>query len=334
MIQFSSVLFNILEQCNIRCRHCGYEDSLRKGIMRDHHLEKWVKQVIDYGISHIIFTGGEPFIAFSLLKKAVRVVHQSGGMCSIFTNCSWAHTEAEAKKRLKLLGGLKGLYLSSDRFHLEHVPMKKVLNVISAARALSIPSIIICSTVLNRGDIEEIRNLYNNVHGYSGIHFGRIIRTDHMRTSNIEQEIELMELRPDRYSSDCFLQTPLINHTGTVSICHIGKEETHGDLSGSPYYLGNLKTHSLTQILSKAETNSLYNLLRVKGPRAIVEAALESYDRANLIDQRFASDCEMCLTLLKRKSVVEALEMRSNEASTATEVFLKRHLRLRDRYGI
>src|ERR1044072_5655533 len=97
MMRFNAILFNIVEQCNIRCRHCGYADSVRAAVSTDDELCDWVAQAVDYGIPKIIFTGGEPFIRFNLLKRAVQTAYLRGGGSGIFTNSLWGKTVEEAR---------------------------------------------------------------------------------------------------------------------------------------------------------------------------------------------------------------------------------------------
>src|SRR4051794_23400768 len=95
-MRFSTMLFNIVEKCNIRCRHCGYGDSKRRGKIEHGDLASWVTQAVDYGVRQITFSGGEVFTDFELLRTGVLAVHAAGGNSGLFTNGLWGTSEDEA----------------------------------------------------------------------------------------------------------------------------------------------------------------------------------------------------------------------------------------------
>jgi hypothetical protein len=80
---------------------------------------------LNYGLH---FTGGEPFLNFDLLCKAVEL--SSGfDIPSVFveTNCFWCTNDSIAREKLLLLRnkGLKGILISVNPFYLEYVPFER-----------------------------------------------------------------------------------------------------------------------------------------------------------------------------------------------------------------
>ncbi len=329
-MHFDAVLFNIVENCNIKCRHCGYADSDRNGIMTKAQLIDWVGQAIDYGISHVIFTGGEPFTKYDLLKAGMDTVFLKGGTTGIFTNGWWGKTYNHAFAMLQNLPSIKELYLSSDRYHLEFVPIENIFNVIFAAKNSGVESVTICITYTTEKEKKDIIEMLFPVHKHIKFHYGRVIRNDYINKLVPDTSDELYKLVPENYSTQCFLHTPLVNPTGAVTMCHIGKEETHRSIDASPYFLGNLKNSRFVDIFDRSENNYLYQLLRVCGPRAVVEAAFELEDDKNMLHQRFASDCDMCHYFLSRKNIIDKIDSYASDSSARWDIFIKRHLILGD----
>jgi hypothetical protein len=74
------------------------------------------------------FTGGEPFLNFELLSKAVTLA-QELNVPSTFveTNCYWCFDDKKTREKLQMLKerGLKGILISVNPFYLEFVPFER-----------------------------------------------------------------------------------------------------------------------------------------------------------------------------------------------------------------
>ncbi len=129
-------------QCNAECRHCMYgcspkwrgdwisSEDLRKilsGLASSIRPSPWGPQTVslNYGLH---FTGGEPFLNFGLLLKAVEIAHELK-IPSTFveTNCYWCRNDEVTREKLELLKkhGLKGILISVNPFFLEYVPFER-----------------------------------------------------------------------------------------------------------------------------------------------------------------------------------------------------------------
>ncbi len=137
-------------QCNAACRHCMYACSPHWGnhwIAPD-DLEQVLGQLArtiepaPYGpdsvsLSHgLHFTGGEPFLNFPLLCRAVEMASVLG-IPSTFveTNGFWATAEEQTREKLLFLRnlGLKGLMISVNPFYLEYVPFRRTRRCVEAS---------------------------------------------------------------------------------------------------------------------------------------------------------------------------------------------------------
>jgi len=129
-------------RCTAECRHCMYACSPRwKGDwITQKDLEGVLAQLsgrirpspwghgkvsLNYGLH---FTGGEPFLNFELLLKAVEIADELE-IPSTFveTNCYWCSNDKVTRERLNLLrgGGLKGVLISVNPFYAEYVPFER-----------------------------------------------------------------------------------------------------------------------------------------------------------------------------------------------------------------
>ncbi len=74
------------------------------------------------------FTGGEPFLNYPLLLKAVEMAEELG-IPSTFveTNCFWCKNDDVTREKLTGLkkAGLKGILISVNPFYAEYVPFER-----------------------------------------------------------------------------------------------------------------------------------------------------------------------------------------------------------------
>lgn len=129
-------------KCSAECRHCMYGCSPKwKGDwISEEDLEDLLSQLagkirpspsggetvsLNYGIH---FTGGEPFLNFELLLKAVEIAKELK-IPSTFveTNCYWCRNDEGTRERLELLreNGLRGILISVNPFYAEFVPFER-----------------------------------------------------------------------------------------------------------------------------------------------------------------------------------------------------------------
>ncbi len=128
-------------KCQARCRHCIYacspdwkadwisEADLEKGLaqlQRTIKPSRWGPDAI--GLSDgLHFTGGEPFLNFPLLLKAVEIASRFD-IPSTFveTNSVWCTGDDSTREKLSQLrgAGLKGIMISVNPFYAEYVPFE------------------------------------------------------------------------------------------------------------------------------------------------------------------------------------------------------------------
>lgn len=134
-------------KCNSRCRHCLYACSPQwkadwlsvadaEDILGQLAPKMQAASGINAGIGvnqGLHFTGGEPFLNFSLLVEVVAVAHWLGIRSTfVETNCYWCTDDQTTLDKLSQLkqAGLKGMLISANPFVLEHVPFERTLRAV------------------------------------------------------------------------------------------------------------------------------------------------------------------------------------------------------------
>jgi hypothetical protein len=129
-------------KCSAQCRHCMYACSpdweadwisvghLEAGLSvlaRYIQPSPWGKEVIS--LNHgLHFTGGEPFLNYTLLLTATEIASELG-IPSLFveTNCYWCRDDASTREKLAQLqaAGLDGIMISVNPFYAEYIPFER-----------------------------------------------------------------------------------------------------------------------------------------------------------------------------------------------------------------
>ena len=152
-------------KCTTSCKHCMYACSRKwKGdwIKKD-DLETVLDQLAGkiepcfagkIGINcGLHFTGGEPFMNFRLLAKAVKIASDLG-IPSLFveTNCFWCKNDEITAKRLEELkdSGLDGILISVNPFIAENVPFERTDRCIRLSRKIFENAVIVYQEIFYR----------------------------------------------------------------------------------------------------------------------------------------------------------------------------------------
>ena len=108
-------------QCNFSCDHCFVWGSPEQsGVFTLAQLENVYQQALDVPtIGEFYFEGGESFLYYPLLLKAVARAHELGFATGIVSNGYWATTLPDALLWLQPLSdaGLDRIDISVDTFH-------------------------------------------------------------------------------------------------------------------------------------------------------------------------------------------------------------------------
>ncbi len=140
-------------KCNSRCRHCMYACSLSWSgdWISENDLKKILSQLSDkivsapygersVGVNYgLHFTGGEPFLNYPLLVRAVELAEEYD-IPSVFveTNSFWCANPETCEERLRELkeAGLDGILISVNPFLVEYTPFERMDLAIELSRRI------------------------------------------------------------------------------------------------------------------------------------------------------------------------------------------------------
>ncbi|WP_377268737.1 radical SAM protein [Peterkaempfera sp. SMS 1(5)a] len=303
---YTNILVSVTEICTVGCRHCGFIGSTRERQPADEEIANWVTQACDFGIPAIIFTGGEPFQRFSLLKAGVRAAaqHPDKPKIGCFTSSFWGKDPETVDKFMSQLEGLTHFYLSTDVFHQERVPAQYVRNVIDGALAHGVRDISLCITIAKDEEEQQIRSMYDDYGDRLLIHVDRVISSPHIDPVAATGHPPL----PEHYAKHCYLHTPIINPNGDLAACHVAKVGAHRPLDKDVYFLGNLKERSFPEIMAEADGDYSYQYLRAFGPQGVARLVNENDElRDRFGAKTYSSGCDMCSKVLLTRKGRQAL---------------------------
>lgn len=129
-------------QCTYECDHCFVWGSPRQaGTLTLEQINNILHQAKEANVTSIYFEGGEPFLYYAILKKAVHKAADMGFSVGIVSNAYWANSVADAEEWLRPFAGrLSDLTVSSDLFHCDECLGERPQNALVAAKWLRIPT--------------------------------------------------------------------------------------------------------------------------------------------------------------------------------------------------
>lgn len=321
-MKIHNILINVTELCHVGCRHCGYISSKRDREMTADEMESWVEQVCGYGVRQVIFTGGEAFERFEMLARGVKSAGRNGARAAVFTSAYWAKSPEQARDTLRGVSGLWQLYISTDKYHQERVPIAHIYNAIDAAIAAGVPRISMVITYAAQRDLDEVSGWYSRYGKRVEIVSQPLIPNKGMRKEG-EQCAAPLDLAPENFEHSCFLNTPLINPNGDVFACHIGKVDAHRSIRNTPYSLGSLRETSFAGIMESAMRRADYTFLVTHGPRGVAESMQGGSGVVKELPRcRFTSGCEMCMSVMLTPAAAEAFRGHAGASREETEIRL------------
>jgi len=95
------------------------------GTLTLEQIENILHQAKEAGVTSIYFEGGEPFLYYAILTKAVHKAADMGFSVGIVSNAYWANSVNDAEEWLRpFVGRVSDLSVSSDLYHCETLRRK------------------------------------------------------------------------------------------------------------------------------------------------------------------------------------------------------------------
>lgn len=129
-------------QCTFECDHCfAWGSPWQEGTMTLKEIRDVLQQAKDLGtVNWIYFEGGEPFLYYATMVKAIQEAAEQGFQVGIVSNAYWATSLEDAVEwLLPFKGLLQDLSVSSDLFHYSEMMSVQAKNAERAAQELGIP---------------------------------------------------------------------------------------------------------------------------------------------------------------------------------------------------
>lgn len=146
----------ITARCNAACLHCSTScGPSRTEALGEHEIVRLMDEaagIHDGSALQFCFSGGEVFLDFGQLLRLVAHGKRLGAAVDCVSNGYWASTDARAQARLEALRdcGLRGIALSTSRFHQQFIRRERVERALRIARALGFYTVLKCP--LTRSD--------------------------------------------------------------------------------------------------------------------------------------------------------------------------------------
>lgn len=135
--------------CPIECDFCVYSCSPKGEWMPEETIERVAKEYTKNDVG-IRISGGEPFYDFKKLEKCIDIVlkYQKPHEVLVITSGFFGKDKEQTKKALKILTKreLDTLVVSTDRFHLKHIPLSSIINIIEEAKKQKLKIILRITT--------------------------------------------------------------------------------------------------------------------------------------------------------------------------------------------
>jgi MoaA/NifB/PqqE/SkfB family radical SAM enzyme len=310
-LQEYELMLLVTKNCPADCSICYLDADMKQTeTMNLEEIKSYIRVAGAYGCSHLVLTGGEPFLFKEKMLEATRYGKNLGFFVDIRTNGFWARNYVKTLGLLAIFqkAGLDRLGISFDKFH-NKIPKTFTKNALRACKELGISIYIDCvdkhakkdstASKLNV-DLSQIRSCIPPVR------LGRALGVD----SNEFQKVKWEYFRPTCGKGASYGLSLYISPGGETSL--------HECCWGNPaLYLGNVKLaqnrmHFIFECLEKRYSHPVYNFLMASGPRGLVKLALDVCPEQ--VFTYYSGECEACFNLLSEPKIVNAVfELNKNE---------------------
>lgn len=141
-MKLKGVHFLLTYRCDLECDHCFVWGSPKvKGVFTIKQIRNILAEAKNLGtVDYVSIEGGEPFLYYPIMLRAVEEAVKLGFHVEILSNCYWASCPEDAIEWLLPIAEAKDveLSLSSDLYHGESWEIEDAKNAVKAANALNI----------------------------------------------------------------------------------------------------------------------------------------------------------------------------------------------------
>jgi len=290
--------------CNAACAHCGSNSGpVERGRMPMELVERCVADVAGLGVRSVMVSGGEPLAFFADIRQVAGLAHAAGLGVQVCSNGFWGDRPDRARSWLGQLQerGLEQLLLSTDRYHLEFVPLRSVITAAQAASELGIPCQIAVPATARDWQagalvaaLQRETDAHVQTHPVHPVGRGEGLAAHHFRWPTLQV-------------GPCHLVGHVeVDADGTVSVC-----PTSADFDRrSPLILGNVTTDRLATLLARFQATPLFAVISRWGPLGLHVLASGTADTRMLGLADRLHDCHLCRSLTRDDAVAARVAAR------------------------
>jgi hypothetical protein len=243
------------------------------------------------GVGGISFSAGEPMLYLNEITELVKLCRQLGIYTRIVTNSFWAKTAESADSLVAGLkeNGLCQLRLSYSRWHQKHLNRNNVLHAAQSCQKIGLDYFVSFVTDFSEEDdpYEQFLRDHNlTFFPEPVIYAGRA------------ESFKRRSILTDYQANCCDMNPYLTPDLDMYGCCDAGSHFSATNF----FYLGNLNDQTMEQLLSKSETDRLYNLIRTMGITNI--ASFTGMKGREIITY---SKCELCRKLFNSPETLTRL---------------------------
>jgi hypothetical protein len=299
------------QRCTAECIHCGTMSSPREHTaLSPDAVLKVIDEAAELGeYKLVVFTGGEPTLAWPVLIAGITRAHQRGLTTRMVTNAHWARSAEAARRRVRALrsAGLDEINFSTGDQHARFVPIERVVLAIRSACENGITSIAVMvekvaargitkHSLCERPDYRQLRDDYPSVVVHinespwmplSEKLIGRYAEGTTTNRANLAE----------RAGCDSVLTTTTVQPDGQITACCGLGVRMIPELA-----IGDVADTSLEAADKAAADDFLKRWIRIEGPERILDWA-SRYDPAIEWEDRYAHRCQACLRLYRDPAV-------------------------------
>lgn len=305
------VYVSLTQKCPIACRHCFVESGPRREErLPAAEFESWIAETArNPGVRAIAFSGGEPFSHPVALKAGLGACLAAQKYSMICSSGYWAGSPDLAQRFLDRYPAFSALWLSTDVFHEEFVPLRYLRIAAEVARTRGAD--VFFQIVDDDAENSEFMRRFEDAVGFDlapkdNIYIAPLARIGRGRELGPNELVQLGNGHTERVPDmPCpWLGAPWVHEDSWMCACpnlDVHQQADH------PLKLGKLGVNTFQEISQRASEDWFVQALRVYGPRSLAEKfPLQAWGW-----QKHAfhggSICDLCHSLTGTPGLVERI---------------------------
>jgi len=280
VMNLTGIHFLLTYQCPYECDHCFVWGSpFAEGTFRLEQIRTILKEAKKLGtVNWVFFEGGEPFLYYPILVKALREAKGMGFKIGIVSNTYWATSVEDALEWLRPISqiGIDDLSLSADCYHHDRIDSDEDKNAIKAAKQLKLPVGIISIEQPEKTDPNSSRpaSVEDVSVGYGQVRF---------RGRAVSKLLDKTSLKPWSEFTKCPYED--LSNPGRIHLDPFGYVHLCQGLC-----MGNAWKQPFSQIIRSYQpvSNPIVKILLAGGPSALVTEFNLPHE------QGYADACHLC----------------------------------------